>query len=180
MWLASSFGAGLVAWTLLEYLLHRFVFHERVLGVAASREHLRHHAEVSWFAPLSSKLALAAVVVGGPGALLALLLGGAVTAALVGGVVAGWLAYELLHRRIHVVAPRNSYGRWARRHHLGHHFGHSRFNHGVTSPLWDHVFGTARETGVVRIPRRHVDQFPWLAHAPPEAPWCADYVLGER
>jgi 4-hydroxysphinganine ceramide fatty acyl 2-hydroxylase len=42
-----------------------------------------------------------------------------------------------------------------RRHHFHHHFGHPTANHGVTSPIWDMVFGTyERVDGPLRVPRR--------------------------
>jgi sterol desaturase/sphingolipid hydroxylase (fatty acid hydroxylase superfamily) len=158
----AGFGAGVVLWTLLEYLLHRFVFHEALLGSALARDHRRHHGRVDWFAPLHRKLLVAAMVLPAWAAL-----GAAVAASLFGaglaiGVSAGWLSYELLHRRIHVAAPRNRYGAWARRQHLAHHFNAPQSNHGVTSPLWDLVFGTYHTVTVVRIPRPHVEKFPWL------------------
>ncbi|MBX2799350.1 MAG: sterol desaturase family protein [Myxococcales bacterium] len=153
---------GLLTWTLLEYGLHRYVFHHGMWGRAAAREHTRHHKEVSWFAPWSSKLRLAAAVLT-PLALAGWALGGGGTAlAYVGGIVGGWLGYELLHRRIHVAAPLNGYGAWARRHHLHHHFGNPATNHGVTSPLWDWVFGTHERVAHVRVPPRHAPKLPWL------------------
>src|SRR5512143_1994437 len=116
-----ALGAGLMLWTLLEYLLHRWVFHGRVLGKMMAREHLKHHAKVDWFVPWWRKLALAtpilAVIAG-----LGLLALGAPGAGLVIGVFAGWIVYEWIHRQIHVSAPTNAYARWARTHHLSHHF----------------------------------------------------------
>lgn len=159
--LCLAFVVGLVAWTLLEYLLHRFVFHERALGVWLAKDHLQHHAKVDWFVPLRTKLAAAAAV------LAVLFLGASLAGALPAatfsaGTVCGWVFYEVLHRRIHVARPRNAYGRWARRHHLAHHFGHSRQNHGVTSPIWDRAFGTYVVLEQVTVPRMHLSKFPWL------------------
>jgi sterol desaturase/sphingolipid hydroxylase (fatty acid hydroxylase superfamily) len=146
--------AGLSCWTLLEYGLHRFAFHERWLGWALAREHTEHHKRVSWFAPWSSKLLLA-LLIAGP---LGLLLG----APFLAGLLGGWLGYEVLHRRIHVAAPLGAYGRWARRHHLAHHFADPRKNHGVTTPLWDWVFGTLGPSREVAVPARHLARLPWL------------------
>ena len=39
-------------------------------------------------------------------------------------------------------------------HHLHHHFRNPKANHGVTSPVWDHVFRTADPVEVVRVPRK--------------------------
>lgn len=164
MTLIASALAGLLLWTLLEYLLHRFVFHARVLGERLGREHLHHHAAVNWFAPWWTKLLLAAPILGalaGAGALLV----GAPGAALAGGTLLGWLVYEWLHRRIHVAAPRSAYARWARAHHLSHHFGRPHRNHGVSTPLWDWVFGTLEAPGVVSVPSAHAHKLPWLVEA---------------
>lgn len=165
MTLALAFLIGLVTWTLLEYVLHRFAFHEKVLGVWLAKDHLKHHAKVDWFVPLHTKLAMASVVL----SILfvaASLLGALPAATFVAGIVVGWLFYEVLHRRIHVARPLNGYGRWARRHHLAHHFGHAKQNHGVTSPIWDRVFGTYVEVEQVTVPRMHLSKFPWLEGGP--------------
>jgi sterol desaturase/sphingolipid hydroxylase (fatty acid hydroxylase superfamily) len=173
--LTLAFALGIVTWTLLEYLLHRFAFHEKVLGVWLAKDHLKHHAKVDWFSPLSVKLALATVI------LSLLTLGasffGALPAALyIVGVVSGWAFYEVLHRRIHVAAPMGAYGVWARRHHLAHHFGHATKNHGVTSPVWDIVFGTYVPITQVTVPRLHVRKFPWLLDGDTIAPtWQSQY-----
>ena len=57
-------------------------------------------------------------------------------------------------------APGGPYSRWTRRHHLSHHFSNPGTNHGVTSPIWDLVFGTYVDHGRIRVPRRHAP--PWL------------------
>lgn len=157
-----AFGVGIGLWTLLEYVLHRFVFHQFVFGRAPAREHLEHHAKVDWFAPWSSKLTLAALVLAVLTTLLAPLVGAGPAASLVSGVVGGWLAYEALHRAIHVVPPRGAYARWAWRHHLHHHFRNPSANHGVSSPLWDVVFGTFEPVEQVVVPARQAGKLPWL------------------
>ena len=65
-----------------------------------------------------------------------------------------YFGYEVAHRRTHTHPPRNRYGRWARRSHMHHHFGAPMRNFGVTSPVWDKVFGTYDDPGVVTVPRR--------------------------
>lgn len=157
-----AFIAGVFVWTLLEYVLHRFVFHERWLGAALSREHLEHHAKVDWFAPWSSKFALAVPVLGGLSLVSVPLVGAAVGVPLVCGVVGGWLTYEAIHRDLHVRAPTGAYGRWARRHHFRHHFGNPRGNHGVSTPIWDVVFRTLDPEVVVNIPKKHADRLHWM------------------
>lgn len=80
--------------------------------------------------------------------------------AYLGGLMGFYATYELLHRREHTWAGFGAYGRWARRHHFAHHYSDARFNHGVTSPLWDLVFRTYRPVQIIRVPRKFV--MPWL------------------
>ena len=92
------------------------------------------------------------------------------------GLIAMYFAYEVAHRRTHTRAPRNRYARWARRNHLHHHFGAPKRNFGVTTPLWDRVWGTYDEPVVVAVPRRMAPS--WLldegGEVKPE--YAGDYV----
>ena len=154
--------AGALTWTLLEYVIHRWLGHDRrflrnVFGV----EHTLHHARGHYFAP-SWKKALAAGVVlvaaGGPAVALA---GWEVGGGWAVGLVGFYLVYEVIHRLNHTHAGWGPYGRWARRHHFYHHFHDPAVNHGVTSPLWDIAFGTrVAVEGPVRVPERLA--MPWL------------------
>lgn len=147
--------AGVVTWTLLEYVMHRWLGHDRRLrGNPFGIEHVRHHAEGNYFAPAYKKLAAAAVATVVLGAPAIALLGTARGAAYVGGLIGFYGIYEILHRLEHVHAGFGAYGRWARRHHFTHHFVDARCNHGVTSPLWDLVFGTYRRPGRIVVPRK--------------------------
>jgi sterol desaturase/sphingolipid hydroxylase (fatty acid hydroxylase superfamily) len=171
---------GLFAWSLFEYGLHRFLGHARFVGKVVRREHTQHHVDPSYFTPLARKSLGMVPVFGGLAAVVHPWGGvtGAVGAAL--GMAAGWLTYEILHQAIHLRAPRNVYDAWARRHHLYHHFGDAKVNHGVTTPLWDRVFGTYVRADVVVIPRRHAEKFPWLAgNMGVEHPeWANSYRVG--
>jgi sterol desaturase/sphingolipid hydroxylase (fatty acid hydroxylase superfamily) len=171
--------AGAFAWSLGEYVLHRFVMHELKGKGLPSREHLIHHALAgeNEGKPFLSWLGIA--VMGAVGILpLGLLVAGAWwgSAAYVGWLV-GYGFYEYVHGHSHTHGPRNAYGRWVRVHHFHHHHGHPMANHGVTTPLWDKVFGTLERPEVIRVPRRHAMR--WLVDGAGEIhPELADrYVL---
>ena len=173
--LAVALGAFL--WSFAEYLLHRFIFHEKPVDALGAREHRRHHVEVDYFAPTWQK-ALAALAVTGLVLPVAWLASGAIAAtAFTSGFIAMYIGYEVLHRRAHTHAPRGPYGRWRRRNHFAHHFTDPRRAHGVTSPLWDHVFGTGLPPAPVRVPRRLA--MAWLLDNEGEIPahLARDYVL---
>lgn len=166
---------GMLSWTLIEYLMHRFVGHVFRVETPFRREHLRHHRERLYFAgPLdkakmavavSVVLAVVAVPAAGP------LLGGTFVASVVGS----YLLYEVVHRDLHVRAPLGAYGRWARAHHMLHHHVDPTMNHGVTSPLWDWVFGTLRVDPVVRVARSKAP--PWMLVDGHDGAWRVDYEL---
>jgi len=146
---------GVLTWTLLEYLIHRFMGHDRrfrrsPFGV----EHIRHHVEGNYFAATWKKLiaaSIAASVVIGPAILVA---GARSGVAYVAGLIVFYGIYEWLHRREHTHAGIGPYGRFVRRHHFHHHFVDGRTNHGVTTPIWDFVFGTYQRPTLIRVPTK--------------------------
>jgi len=157
-----AIACGILTWSLLEYLIHRFMGHDRrfrrtPFGV----EHLRHHIEGDYFAPTWKKLISAVVVT----ALLyvpATRIAGVVPGlAYLAGLMGFYAMYEWFHRREHTHPGIGRYGPWARRHHFRHHFVDARTNFGVTSPLWDVVFGTYRRPpAIIKVPPRL--QMRWL------------------
>jgi len=147
-------GIGAATWTITEYGLHRFAMHEMRGRGLASVEHLKHHADVTYFSPASKKIgsAVATTAVAFPVA--AAFTSRRWATAFTVGLIGMYFGYEVAHRRTHTHPPRHRYGRWARRSHLHHHFGAPMQNFGVTSPVWDRLFGTYQEPGVVAVPRR--------------------------
>lgn len=124
--------AGLLAWSLIEYLVHRFLFHSLY-----RREHWTHHVDVLAYIGISSWKISSAYA----GLLLLAWFTGLTSA--FAGVVTGYFLYISLHYVMH--RPQH----WAYRfipglvtnHDLHHRKGIEK-NFGVSSPLWDHVFRT--------------------------------------
>lgn len=135
----ALFVAGLLTWTLIEYLLHRMAFH----GFAP---HIEHHADptdpVYIVAPLRLSLSASAGML----AVFSLACRSwTAGASILSGVIAGYLAYEAIHLRIHSTAAGGPLLRVLRKHHFYHHFASDRVCYGVTSPVWDWVFGSVPE-----------------------------------
>lgn len=133
-------AAGLAGWTLIEYLLHRFVLH----GPEPFRRwHAEHHARPTALicTPTPYSAALLFVLVYLPARLLlGPWLGGALTL----GVLAGYLSYTVAHHATHHWRGR---GRWLlqrkRWHALHHRPGAHPGHYGVTTGFWDRAFGSA-------------------------------------
>ncbi len=179
--ITCAFLLGVTGWTLLEYVLHRFVFHASSIRGPGAREHRRHHAQVDYFAPAWQKglAAVAAIALILP---LAIGLAGVQPgAAFTLGFVVMYILYEVLHRRVHTHPPRSRYGRWRRKNHFAHHFTDPRLAQGVTTPVWDAVFGTRLAVDQVRVPRRLAMR--WLVdqHGEIHPAYAADYrLVGSR
>lgn len=178
--LALCLVAGALGWTLAEYLLHRFLMHAMKGRGLASREHLTHHARRDYFVGTGMKVLFSVVVTAVMLPATAWRLGLWPAVSLQAGFLAMYLFYEWLHRRAHTHAPRGRYGRWLRRHHFHHHFGHPLENHGVTSPVWDLVFGTRVTPGVIRVPRRMAMGWLLTPDGGLDPAYAGDYALVGR
>ncbi len=143
---AGLFAAGAFAWTFAEYVLHRFVFHYQPKRAWAQRLHWIlhgvHHDYPSdaWrlVMPLPISLPLAAVFY----ALFYFTLGKVLTPAFMAGFVAGYLVYDIGHYAVHHFPIKGGIWGYLREHHMRHHFQSPNQGYGVSSPLWDYVFGT--------------------------------------
>ena len=136
----AAFAAGLVAWSLLEYSLHRWFLH--ATRTRASRGHAMHHADAQ--ALISTPLlAIAATAVGVWGAL-SLVMPAGVAALLLSGLYCGYNGFALLHHMHHHGAmgiERLAFFRRLERLHAIHH-DLATVNFGTTTTLWDRLLGT--------------------------------------
>jgi sterol desaturase/sphingolipid hydroxylase (fatty acid hydroxylase superfamily) len=131
--------AGLFGWTLVEYLLHRFLLH----GLQPFRgwheaHHTRPTARICTPTVLSAGLIVALVFA--PAWLLSgLWQAGALTL----GVLIGYLAYAVIHHGTHHWRADNAWLKRRKRSHAAHHHSRRGVSFGVTSGVWDQVFGSA-------------------------------------
>jgi len=139
IWLAAA-SAGAGSWTLVEYLLHRFVLHR--MPLIADLHHAHHAAPRAYVS--TPTWASALVLVGVFFVPIWRLISLNVALGAVGGLVAGWLWYGIVHHVIHYRRPRRlaiALRGATHRHHL-HHSPYLSGNFGVTTAIWDYVFGT--------------------------------------
>jgi sterol desaturase/sphingolipid hydroxylase (fatty acid hydroxylase superfamily) len=147
-WLGSAALVllGFVGWSIVEYVIHRFVLH----GLSPFCQwHAEHHARP--LALISAPTVLSGALIATLVFLPAYLLGGRWAAmALTLGVLAGYLAYAAAHHATHHWQPAS---KWSRQRKLWHalHHRHAQEGccYGVSTDLWDHVFGsTARRLSI--------------------------------
>ena len=196
LWLATAVlpivvtvAVTAVAYPLVEYLLHRFLLHARwmykspLTAALWKRIHFDHHQNPNdlsvLFGALHTTLPVVVLVTGPLGWSIAGAAGA--TAAMATGC-AIFCFYEYCHCVQHLsYKPRSRYLQRIRKRHLGHHFHNEQGNFGITSSIWDRLFGsfyrkpsdrprspTARNLGYDESAER---RYPWVADlSGPRAP----------
>jgi sterol desaturase/sphingolipid hydroxylase (fatty acid hydroxylase superfamily) len=141
-----EFVAGLFVWTLTEYLLHRFVFHYEPKTGWGKRLHFLMHG-VHHDYPQDSKrlvmppvisIPLAALFLG----LFSLILPAGHVASTFAGFIFGYICYDEIHYATHHAPMKGKLGLWLKHHHVRHHYLDPDRGYGVSTPVWDYVFGT--------------------------------------
>lgn len=138
-------AVGIFLWTLVEYAMHRWVFHYEPRSVLGKRLHFMLHGvhhdypnDASRLVmPPSVSIPLAFIFYG----IFLGLFGRLAPAAFVGFLV-GYLFYDMLHYATHHFPMQSRVLAWLKKYHLRHHYQDDEAGYGVTSPLWDYVFGT--------------------------------------
>jgi hypothetical protein len=148
----SFFSGGMAAWTMLEYVVHRYVLHGHFPeGRGPVRWfthkyldplHWEHHARpwdgdhingrIRDTLPFAALLAAAGFLAPLPTAPM-----------FVAGLLQAYVLEEWVHHSVHFYHFRNRYFRYIRRHHLYHHSPKGEeVGYGLTSGFWDVIWGT--------------------------------------
>lgn len=142
---AALIIAGLLAWTLFEYAMHRYLFHldSRFAPVRwlVFLMHGNHHETpgdpLRGLMPLpvsvsvGAMLWVASVAVLGPAGTWLLL-----------GFMTGYVIYDALHYACHQLPMRRGLGAILKRHHMRHHHIDEGGNFAISAIFWDRVFGS--------------------------------------
>lgn len=136
---------GAFAWTLLEYSLHRWVFHldpkhNRFLQTFHFLIHGQHHK-----VPFDPYRLVFPVP---PAILLTTIFYQPIyyifpypRLTLAGGLI-GYLIYDMIHYYLHYGSPSGGHLYHMKRYHYSHHFVHHDQGYGISSDVWDKLFGT--------------------------------------
>jgi len=140
------FIGGIVAWTLAEYLLHRFVFHYKAKSEFGKRIHFIFHG-VHHDYPSDSKRLVMPPSVSIPLAALfyfifLLIFGQALMLPFFAGFILGYLFYDISHYAIHHFNMHSKFWLAIKNHHMLHHYQDEYKGYGVSSPFWDVIFRT--------------------------------------
>lgn len=139
-------AVGFFVWTLVEYWLHRTLFHWVPATSWGPRMHfLLHGVHHDWVddryrlvMPPAASLALGVIFF----AMWWAILGPAWVYPFFAGHVAGYLVYDMTHYAVHHFKWRGKVFVRLRAHHMNHHHNKEGRKFGVSTTLWDHVFRT--------------------------------------
>lgn len=143
--IALTYLGGMFFWTFFEYLMHRFVFHmvaesekaQKLIYIMHGNHHHFPRDRERLFMPPVPSLIIAAVIF-----LLMYLIMRKNVFMFFPGFMLGYLIYGSMHYAIHAWNPPFKWMKplW-RNHHL-HHYKDEHHGYGVSTTVWDHVFGT--------------------------------------
>jgi 4-hydroxysphinganine ceramide fatty acyl 2-hydroxylase len=136
---------GLFFWTIVEYTLHRFVFHPPMTNAFFRKlyfySHGIHHEAMNdatrLVMPPSVSVPLAIGIYFASRAVL-----GNLGLPFFTAFVTGYAIYDFLHFATHFFVFDNKIFKILKKKHMVHHHKDHHANYGFTSPLWDYVFGT--------------------------------------
>ena len=148
----SFFALGVVAWTAVEYAVHRYVLHGRFPDGPGLLEHFLHkyfdhlhweHHKRPWDGNHINGTIRDTLPFLLPVAMLCFLFPLATAPALLAGFVQAYIAEEWVHHSVHFCEFRGRYFRYIKRHHLYHHSPKgSAVAYGLSNGFWDVVSGT--------------------------------------
>lgn len=146
---AVAFPLGWLTWCVMEYGLHRHLFHWEGNGPFTRRFHEiihgYHHKypddPLRLVMPLGASIPLAIVV----GGLLSLTGRPDLSVPFFCGVVVGYLVYDFMHWATHYKTPLTAWGKQMRSHHMAHHFAEPNSNFGISHRWIDRLMGTLKK-----------------------------------
>ncbi|TPX34057.1 hypothetical protein SmJEL517_g03238 [Synchytrium microbalum] len=139
---------GVVNWSLIEYTLHRFLFHmDKLLPdhQAAFTLHFLLHG-IHHYLPMDSmRLVMPPVLLAALSIPVWMIYLSVIPVWLAwpiaSGTYFGYISYDLVHYYLHHGKPSGHF-RDMKTYHLDHHYKNADLGFGITSKIWDQVFGT--------------------------------------
>ncbi len=137
---------GLAMWTLVEYVLHRFVFHYHPTTKWGKTIHFWSHGVHHDYPNDSNRLVMAPVI-SIPLALFFYwsfkqLFGAIYVNPFFVGLVAAYLFYDMTHYALHHANFKSKFWVALKNHHMYHHYKDPENGFGVSTTFWDMVFQT--------------------------------------
>jgi sterol desaturase/sphingolipid hydroxylase (fatty acid hydroxylase superfamily) len=144
----GMFLTGALSFTLVEYMVHRYVFHMNTYTKWRAKFQYTVHGVHHEFPKDKERLAmppLLSITLATVLLLLFRLVLGDLVFSFLPGFLVGYAYYLAVHYLVHVYQPPKNFLKALWVNHAIHHYKHGEYIFGVSSPLWDYVFGTMKE-----------------------------------
>lgn len=142
------FLCGWLTFSWVEYLVHRYLFHISTVTMAREKFQYAVHGVHHHHPKDKDRLAMPPVLSIAIATLLLFILKlfiGDFVYAFLPGFLVGYAFYLLIHYLVHIHrAPKNIF-RYLWINHGTHHYKNGQIIFGVSSPLWDYVYGTMKK-----------------------------------
>lgn len=139
------FISGLILFSLVEYLVHKYLFHMITDTKIKEKIQYNFHGIHHEYPKDKDRLAMppvVSIILSGLFFLAFRLIMGDFTYAFLPGIMFGYSCYLFVHYAVHAYQPPKNFFRILWINHGIHHYKNPEVAFGVSSPLWDYVFRT--------------------------------------
>jgi len=139
------FFVGFIAFTWVEYNVHRYVFHMKTYTELRNKIQYIIHGVHHEFPKDKDRLAmppLLSITIGTILLLLFRVIMGDFVFAFLPGFMIGYASYLSVHYLVHAYPPPKNFFKALWVNHSVHHYKDGEVVFGVSSPLWDYIYGT--------------------------------------
>ena len=144
----GMFMIGFVSFTWVEYMVHRYIFHMNTYTKFREKFQYTVHGVHHEFPKDKERLAmppLLSITIATLLLLLFRLVLGDLVFSFLPGFLVGYAYYLVVHYIVHVYQPPKNFLKMLWVNHAVHHYKHGEYIFGVSSPLWDYIYGTMKE-----------------------------------
>jgi sterol desaturase/sphingolipid hydroxylase (fatty acid hydroxylase superfamily) len=144
----GMFVLGALAFSWVEYMVHRHVFHMKTYTDIRAKLQYTMHGVHHEFPKDKDRLAmppLLSVTISTILLLLFKVILGDLVFSFLPGFLVGYAAYLSIHYMVHAYQPPKNFLKALWVNHGVHHYKDGEIVFGVSSPLWDYIYGTMRE-----------------------------------
>jgi sterol desaturase/sphingolipid hydroxylase (fatty acid hydroxylase superfamily) len=145
---AGMFVLGALSFSWVEYMVHRYVFHMKTYTELRAKLQYTMHGVHHEFPKDKDRLAmppLLSVTIATVLLLVFKVILGEMVFSFLPGFLVGYAAYLSIHYMVHAYPPPKNFTKWLWINHSVHHYKDGECIYGVSSPLWDYVYGTMKE-----------------------------------
>jgi sterol desaturase/sphingolipid hydroxylase (fatty acid hydroxylase superfamily) len=141
------FFIGLIAFSWVEYMVHRYIFHMKTFTQIRAKLQYTLHGVHHEYPKDKDRLAmppLLSITIATVLLLVFKVVMGELVFAFLPGFFVGYASYLAVHYMVHAYAPPKNFLKALWVNHSVHHYKDGEIVFGVSSPLWDYIYGTMK------------------------------------